>query len=58
MNLFNRYKIEKKKEIFERPVFKVINIIRKLASLNHPPVNRKVELKNIEYFEGILKKIV
>ncbi|MCG2811136.1 MAG: hypothetical protein L6428_06735 [Candidatus Aminicenantes bacterium] len=55
-NLFNQCEKGKNKEISERPVFKVINIIRKLASLNHPPVNRKIELKNIKYFEGILKK--
>jgi hypothetical protein len=57
MNLFDQYREENKKEIYERPIFKVIEKIRKLALLNHPPVNRKNELKNIEYFEGILKKM-
>jgi hypothetical protein len=57
-NLFNQYEKGKNKWISERPIFKVINIIRKLASLNNPPVNRKNELKNIKYFEGILKKMI
>ena len=53
-NLLDKYEKKKDSSVFERPVFKVINRITKLALLNHPPVNREIELKNKKYIENIL----
>lgn len=55
-NLFDKYKKERDKSVFERPIFSVIDKITKLAVLNHPPVDRDIELKNKDYIEKELKK--
>jgi len=55
-NLFDKYEKERDKSVFERPVFKVIDTITNLAVLNHPPVDRKIEIENKEYIEKELKK--
>jgi hypothetical protein len=55
-NLFDKYEKERDKSVFERPVFKAIDTIRNLAVLNHPPVDREIEIKNKEYIEKELKK--
>jgi len=54
-NLFDKYDKEKNESIFERPVFKVMKKITRLAVLNHPPVDTNVEMINREYFEKKLK---
>ena len=55
-NLFDEYDKMQDKKVFERPIFKTINTIVNLAILNHPPVDREIELKNKEYIETELKK--
>jgi hypothetical protein len=55
-NLFNEYEKGKDKSFFARPVFKVIDKITNLAVLNHPPVDREIEMKNKEYIEKELGK--
>ncbi len=55
-NLFDKYEKERDKSVFERPVFKVIDKINNLAVLNHPPVDREIEIENKEYIEKELKK--
>ena len=55
-NLFDKYEKERDKSVFERPVFKVIDTITNLAVLNHPPVDREIEIENKEYIEKELKK--
>lgn len=57
-NLFNKYEKEKDKSILERPIFKVIDKITNLSVLNHPPVDRDIELKNKNYIENELKKVM
>lgn len=57
-NLFDKYKKERNKSVFERPIFKVINMITNLAVLNHPPVDREVELINKAFIEKELKKLL
>lgn len=47
--LFNRYNQTEDKSLLERPIFKAIERIEELAILNHPSVNRKIELENREY---------
>ena len=55
-NLFDEYDRTQDKTLFDRPVFKAVEKIANLASLNHPPVDREIELKNKEYIETELKK--
>ena len=55
-NLFDKYEKERDKSVFERPVFKAIDTITNLAVLNHPPVDREIEIENKEYIEKELKK--
>lgn len=55
-NLFDEYDKTQDKKLFERPIFKAVEKIANLASLNHPPVDREIELKNKEYIETELKK--
>lgn len=55
-NLFNQYKITKDNSTLERPIFKVISKIINLAIMNHPPVNRVVELENKEAIKKELGK--
>jgi len=56
-NLIKTYSMTKDKAIFERPIFKVIEKILRLESLNHLPVDRKVEAENKKIMEEILKGI-
>lgn len=55
-NLFDKYEKERNKSVFERPVFNAIDKITKLAVLNHPPGDRKIELANRKYIEDELKR--
>ena len=55
-NLFDEYDKTQDKTVFERPIFKAVDTIVNLAVLNHPPVDREIELKNKEYIETELKK--
>lgn len=55
-NLFDEYEKTKDKSLLGRPIFKALDKIANLAILNHPPVNREIELKNKEYFEKELQK--
>jgi len=55
-NLLVKYEQTKDKSLFERPIFKATHKIKKLAILNHPPVDREIELKNKEYFKKELQK--
>jgi len=55
-NLFDKYEKERDKSVFERPIFKAIDKITNLAVLNHPPVDREIEIENKEYIEKELKK--
>ena len=55
-NLFDEYGKTQDKSIFERPIFKAVDTIVNLAILNHPPVDREIELKNKKYIETELKK--
>lgn len=55
INLFDEYGKMQDKSIFERPIFKAVDMIVNLAVLNHPPVDREIELKNRDYIEGELK---
>lgn len=56
-NLFDEYKKTKNKSLLGRPIFKALHKIRNLAILNHPPVDREIELKNKEYLEKELQKM-
>lgn len=55
-NLLDKYDKERDNSVFERPIFKVIDKITNLAVLNHPPVDREIELENRKYIENKLKK--
>lgn len=55
-NLFNQCEQAKENSLLERPIFKVIDKITNLAVLNHPPVDRQIELENRKYIENELKK--
>ena len=55
-NLFDKYEKERDKSVFERPIFKAIDKITNLAVLNHPPVDREIEIENKKYIEKELKK--
>jgi hypothetical protein len=55
-NLKENYSKTEDQTIFERPIFKVISKITNLAVLNHPPVDREIEMKNKEYIEKELGK--
>lgn len=50
-NLLAKFKKDKKQDIFERPIFKVIEKVAQLASLNHLPVDTRIELENKEIIE-------
>ena len=56
-NLFDDYRKSKNKKLFDKPIFKTLDKIINLAILNHPPVDREIELKNKEYFGKELQKI-
>lgn len=56
-NLYDYYKNSKDESIFERPIFKVIQMIRKLALFNYPPADRDIELKNRENIKKVLMGI-
>ena len=53
-NLFDNYRNSKDEPIFERPIFKVIQTIKKLALFNHPPGYRDIELKNRKIIKEVL----
>lgn len=55
-NLFDEYDRTQDKTLFERPFFKAVEKIANIASLNHPPVDREIELENKDYIETELKK--
>lgn len=55
-NLYDEYEETQNSALLQRPIFNAINKIRELAVLNHPPVNRRIQLKNKEYIENELSK--
>jgi hypothetical protein len=55
-NLYDEYEKKLDDSLLQRPIFQVIRKIRELANLNHPPVNRAIQLKNKEFIEGELQK--
>ncbi|MFA5747420.1 MAG: TOPRIM nucleotidyl transferase/hydrolase domain-containing protein [Candidatus Paceibacterota bacterium] len=54
-NLFDKYTKDKNEIIFKRPIFKAIDKIIKLAILNHPPVDTRIEIENRRYIKGKLE---
>ena len=50
-----KYEENKKYNLLERPIFKVIDKIINLALVNHFPVDRRTELENKEYIKKVLK---
>ncbi|MHB1003990.1 MAG: TOPRIM nucleotidyl transferase/hydrolase domain-containing protein [Thermoleophilia bacterium] len=55
-NLFNKHKETKDDSLLQRPIFVVIDNIRELAIINHPPVSRDIQLKNKKYIQNELQK--
>ncbi len=53
-NLLRKYNETDDSFIFERPIFKLIEKIYLTAELNHPPVDRRVEVENKKRIEEIL----
>lgn len=54
-NLFDYFAKNNDESIFERPMFKMLNIVIKNAALNHQPVDRVSEIKNKEILVDIIK---
>lgn len=54
-NLIEKYNESKDNSIFERPIFLAIKNVIEIAALNHLPMNRRIEIKNKEIIESILK---
>lgn len=57
-NLHNYYQKTGDEEIFNRPIFKLIEKITNQAVLNHMPANSNIESENINIIENTLKGIV
>lgn len=55
VNLLNKFNENKDKSVFERPIFKLIEKISRIAALNHLPVDRQVELENKKRIKEILE---
>jgi hypothetical protein len=53
-NLLNKFNETKDKSIFERPIFKLIEKISRIAALNHLPVDRQVGIENKKRIKEIL----
>jgi len=54
-NLLNKFNENMDKSIFERPIFKLIEKISRIAALNHLPVDRQVEIENKKRIKEILE---
>ncbi len=57
-NLFENYKKSQNENYFNRPIFKTLNVVMRLATLNHQPTNTIAELKNKQYLLNLLGKPV
>lgn len=53
--LLKKYDDDKDESILNRPIFNVIERIIELAALNHPPIDRRIELENKKTIEKLLK---